>query len=122
MLKEISPDGNVPTSLCPYVRSLVFNICFIVFLISLLITLMYLTGELLEYYGLPFSSNEYLLIFEKIVAGAFVDITLIASLVGLLLLKDKIKEKRSNKPDGVVTAYIKAKHSKICPYIDFTEE
>lgn len=124
-----------PQNLCPYVRRVLFRCLGYLGVICLACAVCWLAGlpialNLFAWCGIalgPWSS-----LIPAITIGAIILPIIIGSIAGFAFslvfgfskLKNKIEDKAEERKaagieDNIVVAYVKAKHSKICPVLDF---
>ena len=113
-------ESAIPENLCPYVRILIFKIILLVFFTLLSFMLMCIVGEKLNNILFNFSFGSALDLFIHFFVGAIGTAVFSVGAVSTLALIDYIKNRKTTKV-GVVSTYIKAKHDKICPKIEFKD-
>lgn len=124
-----------PTNLCPYVRRVLLRLIGYLGLLIVICAVCWLAGfpvaiSLFAWCGIalgPWSS-----LIPAVTIGAIILPIVLGSIfafaVGIVLGSTKLKNKIEDRfierraagiEDNIVVAYVKAKHSKICPVLDF---
>lgn len=127
-LMDDALDLNVPRSLCPYVRKLVFTLgvlaglamCALWFVAALICAPLGWFGVI----DFPTSGNdqtvwEFLALFGTAMWGV---IAILACGGGLVELRKRQEAKRyysESKEPGLIRSYWKAVHDKVCPMLEF---
>lgn len=132
---------EVPTSLCPYVRQIVFKAIFYLFLAFIMGVFFFVAGtSVLAKFAVPVGLLYWVGGFAlgaAIVAAAIGSI--VGGIFGSMFLTEKYKERKSEKrtaemkkrmeagldpepPKTLMREWIDAKHNKICPTLEFTND
>lgn len=113
---------------CEYIRS--FFMYFILFLVFLAVGVAAIIGLLMAYVVLPIwmlfdvealnmGPNAVGILKNSLPIAIFTYIG--SGLILCVFIKDKIKNHNSDKPDGIIKSYFKAKKDKICSRVEFVE-
>lgn len=120
---------DIPNSLCPYIRKLLFLILFLAFLTSagILVAVGIIAAPLSWFNIIEPAKESALLILCGMGTGVWVIAGLIASVVGIRFLARKLDQRRSParryayKEPNVFVEWARAKKRKICPYIQLKD-
>jgi hypothetical protein len=120
---------DIPNSLCPYIRKLLFLILFLVFLTfaGIMMSIGIIAAPL-SWFGIIEPTKEsLLLVLCGMGTGVWVIASLVAFGVGGRFLARKLDQRRSParryayKEPSVFVEWARAKKRKLCPYIEFKD-
>lgn len=130
-------NKNVPGSLCPYVRGLLFRMLALAVCATLVGALCHLVGQGImvsfpQYFTWlsqsPLILNSFTFVFGM-VSVVSIGATTVGVLVGVVMAFIAIEESRKTedfiesikKSDNIAIKYVIAKHNKYCPQIEFED-
>ena len=112
--KFMNDDGRIyweykHRDFCSYWRATVGRMLFLSLLTAAAIVLLIGLGNAIYFYPL------------ELLKGVGIVIGIIAAVVGLAIIFEKLKSRKQNKPEGLVSQRYRAYKSKVCPMVEYEE-
>ena len=94
---------------CSYWRATIGRLLALAFFITTVFTVLFIVGNLVYMY--PMNALWFVLVI----------INIVAAVVGLIGISERLKSRKQNRPEGLVSQRYRAYKSKVCPMVEYEE-